>query len=355
MTVLEVLRNAMGRPLISRQAPTEKDDFGDIASVSVVSALLSDGVTEAELTGLMPKAYEGDAVAQFRLGMAFYRGVGVTRDHAEAFKWLTLGAEKGDPSMAQDRALIIQGMATEAVAEGRRRVASFKGEPEPPPMGLSADGERGSANATAPVLFLEPGTPKDEPWSPEARRAAALAMAAGLVLLATGGVWLAFRETVRPQTASFVATDGQSGGPRDPAAFPGGVFEPAAPEYASVSELQIAADKGEARAQFLLGLAYAKGEEMAQDFLQAVTWYQKAAEQGDANAQNNLGVCHVKATGVTLDPVTAYKWFSLAAKSGLKGAAMNRDQLALMLTGSQLAEAVRQTQAFAVRRGASLP
>ncbi len=45
-----------------------------------------------------------------------------------------------------------------------------------------------------------------------------------------------------------------------------------------------AADQGNARGQYLLGVSYANGEGAAKDEGEAVKWYRKAAEQGHAGA-----------------------------------------------------------------------
>ncbi|MDP2602812.1 MAG: tetratricopeptide repeat protein [Deltaproteobacteria bacterium] len=44
------------------------------------------------------------------------------------------------------------------------------------------------------------------------------------------------------------------------------------------------ANKGDARAQHILGVMYASGRGVSQDYNQAVSWYRKAAEQGYADA-----------------------------------------------------------------------
>jgi TPR repeat protein len=49
-----------------------------------------------------------------------------------------------------------------------------------------------------------------------------------------------------------------------------------------------AAKQGNVEAQSFLGLMYSEGLGVAQDYKQAVYWYQKAADQGYAEAQNNL-------------------------------------------------------------------
>lgn len=58
------------------------------------------------------------------------------------------------------------------------------------------------------------------------------------------------------------------------------------PETKNVTlvEVQSAAARGDAKSQFDLGLRYATGQSVPQDFAQAVAWYRKAAEQGIATA-----------------------------------------------------------------------
>ncbi|MFN8818923.1 MAG: tetratricopeptide repeat protein, partial [Holosporaceae bacterium] len=42
------------------------------------------------------KAEQGNAVAQYNLGVMYDEGQGVTRDYAEAVKWFRKAAEQGD-------------------------------------------------------------------------------------------------------------------------------------------------------------------------------------------------------------------------------------------------------------------
>src|ERR1700704_3745860 len=49
-----------------------------------------------------PPAEQGDARAQYNLGLMYYYGDGVMEDHGEAIKWLRLAAEQGFAA-AQDR------------------------------------------------------------------------------------------------------------------------------------------------------------------------------------------------------------------------------------------------------------
>ena len=47
-----------------------------------------------------------------------------------------------------------------------------------------------------------------------------------------------------------------------------------------------------------------------------VRWYRLAAEQGHAAAQYNLGVAYAEGEGVRQDDVQAHMWFNLAAAEG---------------------------------------
>ncbi|HHF4137034.1 TPA: tetratricopeptide repeat protein, partial [Haemophilus influenzae] len=54
------------------------------------------------------------------------------------------------------------------------------------------------------------------------------------------------------------------------------------------------AEQGYAKAQFNLGVMYAKGQGVKQDDFEAVKWFRKAAEQGYAEAKFNLGHMYSK-------------------------------------------------------------
>lgn len=73
------------------------------------------------------------------------------------------------------------------------------------------------------------------------------------------------------------------------------------------------ADRGDARAQAMLGLLYEHGHGVPQDFAVAAWWYGCAAEQGNANGQYLLGLAYDKGRGVPRDVVLSQKWLILAA------------------------------------------
>ena len=106
-----------------------------------------------------------------------------------------------------------------------------------------------------------------------------------------------------------------------------------------IAEYRAAADKGEAWAQYNLGIMYANGEGVPEDDATAVKWYTKAAEQGDAAAQNNLGVMYEDGHGVPQDNVMAYMWWNLAAAQGDENAKKNKGKLQDKMTPADISNA----------------
>lgn len=77
-----------------------------------------------------------------------------------------------------------------------------------------------------------------------------------------------------------------------------------------------AADLGNAKAPFHLGVLYHTGKGLSQSFREAENWYRKGASLGDASAQFALGVMLTSPSGRPLVPVEGAKWFLAAAEQG---------------------------------------
>jgi uncharacterized protein len=75
--------------------------------------------------------------------------------------------------------------------------------------------------------------------------------------------------------------------------------------------------QGNVSAQVELGVIYATGDGVIQDDVQAVEWFRKAVVQGNATAQVDLGLMYAKGTGVQKDDAQAIAWFRKAADQGL--------------------------------------
>ncbi len=79
-------------------------------------------------------------------------------------------------------------------------------------------------------------------------------------------------------------------------------------------------EAGDPQAQYYLGLwclyvvvPLDSSIDESQRYPEAVKWYTKAAQQGDADAQCRLGLMYANGRGVPQDYVQAYKWLNLAA------------------------------------------
>jgi TPR repeat protein len=88
------------------------------------------------------------------------------------------------------------------------------------------------------------------------------------------------------------------------------------PTAANIEQLRNEASQGIAKSQFKLGVMYALGQGVRQDYSEAVIWFRKAAVQGNADAQCILGDAYDEGQGVKQDYAEAMKWYRLAADQG---------------------------------------
>ncbi len=82
--------------------------------------------------------------------------------------------------------------------------------------------------------------------------------------------------------------------------------------------LSVLAERGNARAQGLLGFMYENGFGVPQAYDAAADLYHRAAIQGDPFAQSRLGLIYDKGHGVPQNAVLSYKWLDLAAAHATK-------------------------------------
>ena len=83
------------------------------------------------------------------------------------------------------------------------------------------------------------------------------------------------------------------------------------------------ASKGDATAQYNLGVMYDFGKGVKQDYFKAKEWYEKAANQGHASAQYNLGNMYSNGNGVKQDKRVAKQWFGKACDGGNQNGCYN--------------------------------
>jgi len=79
------------------------------------------------------------------------------------------------------------------------------------------------------------------------------------------------------------------------------------------------------------------------DYPTALREFRLAAEQGNASAQYNLGLMYDNGQGLPQNYQLAYMWFSLAAAKGVERAASARDKAAGNMTPEQIGRAQQLT------------
>ena len=127
----------------------------------------------------------------------------------------------------------------------------------------------------------------------------------------------------------------------------------AAPELVSTrtvaatpAELQRLADAGDAEAQYWIGIRYATGTNVAQDYAEAAKWFLRAADQGHVQAQARLGSYYWSGLGVPKDLNKAYFWASLAWVQGDENSKLQLEGLASQMTRSQVIAARQQADSW---------
>ena len=112
----------------------------------------------------------------------------------------------------------------------------------------------------------------------------------------------------------------------------------------AVRWFHLAAEQGDADAQYNLGVMYDIGRGVPQDDAEAVRWYRLAAEQGHASGQRNLGLMYSNGRGVPQDHVSAHMWLNLATATGDENAREARENIAVSMSREQIAEAQRRAR-----------
>jgi putative methionine-R-sulfoxide reductase with GAF domain len=178
-------------------------------------------------------------------------------------------------------------------------------------------------------------------------RSAQSSVAKALFVAAIGTFIFALLWLIAPWVSSTMRSSGRtpSHAQAAPAALPKSPALPANGLPASVTDLaslRKVAEQGDPAAQFSLGARYATGEEVKQDYTEAVRWFTKAAEQGHILAQATLGAYYWAGRGVPQDLTKAYYWSVLAQAGGDQASKYRVAVLASRMSRSQVLAAQQQ-------------
>ncbi len=106
--------------------------------------------------------------------------------------------------------------------------------------------------------------------------------------------------------AAILAVPAQADTDRGTAAYLAGNFD------AAQREFHASAKKGDARAQYSLGLLYLRGQGVIRNPLVGIQWLRRAANAGDGEARMVLGDIYRRDQPLTKDYVKSYMWLTLA-------------------------------------------
>lgn len=101
-----------------------------------------------------------------------------------------------------------------------------------------------------------------------------------------------------------------------------------------------AARSGNAEAEELIGVMYALGLGVGQDYVRAFEWYLRSAMKGHPGAQSGVGWYYEVGLGMpSPDLVRAYMWYVLSAIGGDPDAADSQEEVRKKMTPEQVAKA----------------
>jgi TPR repeat protein len=108
--------------------------------------------------------------------------------------------------------------------------------------------------------------------------------------------------------------------------------------------LKLAAEQGDSYAQSRIGSMYFRGEGVTMDYANASYWFKLAAEQGDSWSHLHLGILSERGIATLQDKVKAHMWYNLAAAGGQKIGAEKRNEVARGMTNQQIVDAQRMAR-----------
>ena len=283
------------------------------ALLLVLASAWGGDAADVELEKVRTAAEKGDAAAQYRLGQAYLRGLGVLKDLPKAYELIRQAAEQGH-------------------AEALGGVGYFY-----------AQGIKVPKDLAEAVAWFRKGAEKGGAKA-QINLGQALAYGRGVAVDEAEGLqWIERAAAQGLPHAIYVQGEfhfhGKFGRAQD--------YGKALPLFLK------AAEADDASAQNMLGVMFQDGLGMPIDLAQAEAWFRKAAEQGDAKAQSNLGQLLGPEGPDASKHVEALKWLMLANRTNEPVARNLLNQILRHVPEAEKTEAQRQVAAFRARPSAA--
>lgn len=269
----------------------------------------------------------GYAEAQYRVGNMYMMGEGVPQSDSEAIHWYEKAAQQGHQDAGRNLASL-------------RRISTAKTREE-----LEQEA------ASLPPLKVEKRTPAGgkpekrgffKSWFGGDKKAAAVKESPVKPPPAAQAPVSAPAETTTQTGMQRPAPLSNSGAVSNyelgMAYALGNTLEQ---DYAKAFEhFTRSAQEGYAPAQYRLGAAYANGDGTGKDPARAIEWYEKSAGQGYASAQRSLALIYLNGLeDIAPNKPLALAWYELLAEDGNQMDAHRRDILLQELSEQELGEA----------------
>lgn len=291
--------------------------------------IASEASSQWALNMLQRAAQNGDAVAQFELGLLYFNGHSVPQDRADAVIWWRKAAQHGNVRAYIDLVVLFEN-------DQRMLQVDAAGV-----VRLREDAVHGDANAQYSLGLLYTNgqeVPQDyaeaDMWFRKAAKqgyAKAKHKLGVLYYTRRQSDHLKWLRTAPSMVVSFALN------------IPGLIdFNQlnTPEENAEAARWFLdAADQGNVPAQSNLGILYERGQGVPQDYAEAAKRYRFAAEQKFDFAQSNLGRLYENGLGVQKNQVIAYALYNLARANGA-----DVQRLAENMTALEIKEAQRLTQ-----------
>ena len=108
----------------------------------------------------------------------------------------------------------------------------------------------------------------------------------------------------------------------------------------AMKELLPAARSGNADAEELIGIMYAKGLGVQKDDFRAFDWYLRSSMKGHPGAQSGVGWYYETGRGMPApDLIRAYTWYVLSAIGGDPDAAISQEEVIKKMTPEEIKQA----------------
>lgn len=221
---------------------------------------------------LRDSAADGNALAQFSLGLMYDLGDQMERDPSEAARWYGLAAEQGHTNAQNNLGCLYS--SGDGVAKNFKEAFRLY-------LLAVVGGNRAAESNLASIYLKGTGVAKDGKKAEALYRKSA---EAGDIEAQFSLAMVHFKGEVVPKNSRE-----------------------------AFKWLYKSATTGYAKSQYFLAICYLEGRGAQKDYSRAMKWMYESSNQGETNALHNIGWMYLNGVGVAKDPVTAKSYFDKAS------------------------------------------